>query len=272
MKRVLLLGACCLSLLVTSTAAWAQTDPDGRAFGWKLWEAYQSSGKDPNGEFRRLFSADASHTKRAFVSAVEYATEVYQSNPQEAQETLKFAMELAQGIQAVFQDPVPTTLMNRMFQGDQSVPMEFVRYASQFHPAYAAELQQMQQQQQPGGNQGYQPGGNQGYQPGGNPGYQPGGNGAYGPGGNQGYQPGGNQGYQPGGDPGYQPGGNGAYGPGGNQGYQPGGNPGYQPNGNGAYGPGGNQGYPAPATQPTGNFRPSNATGGPPTEGQKTQY
>ena len=240
-----------------TTTGWAQTDGEGRQFAWRLWEVYQQSQGGP--AFQSLFAQNPQMTKRAFVSTVEYATEIFQQDMPGAQQALGFASGLAQGIGQQFGDPTPSALMQRMMNQDYSVLQDFIRYGSTLHPGYAAGMQQPQQnpgypQQNPGfpqQNPGYAPNGypqqNPGY-PQQNPGY---------PQQNPGYAPNGypqqNPGYAPNGYPQQNPG----YAP---NGY-PQQNPGYAPNGY----PQQNPGY---APNSNDQFRPNSATGGPQNNGQ----
>ncbi len=275
-----------LSLILTlllSSASWAQIDPEGRQFAWKLWEVYQQSQGGP--AFQSLFAQNPQMTKRAFVSTVEYATEIFQQDMAGARQALGFASGLAQGIGQQFGDPTPNALMERMLRQDYSVLPDFARYASTLHPGYAAALQQTGPSGYPQQNPGY-PQQNPGYGPSGYPAQNPGHpqqNPGYGPGGypaqNPGY-PRQNPGYGPGGYPAQNPGypqQNPGYGPGGypaqNPGY-PQQNPGY-PQQNPGYGPGGypaqNPGYPQqnPGYPTTSDpLRPNTATGGPQSNGQ----
>ena len=263
-------------MLLLSTVSWAQIDPEGRQYALRLYEVYQQSqGGAP---FQQMFSQNPQMTKRAFVSTVEYATEVFQQDMQGAQQALGFAAGLSQGIAQQFGDPTPQALMERMMRQDYSVLQDFARYASTLHPGYAAALQQNGPGNYPMQNPGYQqnpgfPQQNPGY-PAQNPGYPqqnpgyPAQNPGY-PQQNPGY-PAQNPGYAPGypqQNPGY-PAQNPGYAPGypqqhpgypaQNPGYAPGypqQNPGYPPQ---------NQGYP----QTSDPFRPGGATGGPQRNGQ----
>ena len=204
----------CLPFLM-SISAWSQTDAEGRNFAWQLHQAASQGGNQ--GQFERMFMQNPQMTKRAFVSTMEYATEIYQQDMNGASQAVAFANQLATLIGQQFGDNTPSSLMQRLMRQDASVMADFASYASSLYPGYAAQgAGYGPGGANPGYQPGYGPGGNPGYGPGGaNPGYQPG----YGPGGNPGYGPGGA-------NPGYQPG----YGPGGNPGYGPGGaNPGYQP-------------------------------------------
>lgn len=260
--RFLRIGLCSLVLAcLMSLSAWAQTDSEGRALAWKLYEAYEAGSQGGNyNPFQQLFMQNPQMTRRAFVSTMEYATEIYQQDMNSASQVVAFANQLAQMIAQQFQDNVPASLMQRLMRQDASAMPEFVNYAASLYPGYA----QGQGAYGPSGQPGYGPGTQPGYGPGGAaPGYP----GAYGPGNQPGYGPGGTApgaypgNYGPGqAAPGAYPGG---YGPGGHApgggypgGYGPGSQPGYGPGGSapsgypGAYGPGPQPGYGPGGIQP----------------------
>jgi hypothetical protein len=214
------LASFALVLLMTS-AGWCQTDSEGRALAWQLYEAYEAGGSA--GQFEAVFTRDAQLTKRAFVSTMEYATEIYQSDMNAAGDAITFANTLAGLIGQRFGDPLPSSLMQRLMRQDVSAMAEFVSYATALYPGYAT-----------GPAAAYGPGGQ----------YGPTGPGANGPGGQ--YGPTGPGGYGPGGQ--YGPTGPGAYGPGGQ----------YSPTGPGAYGPDGQYGPTGPgANGPGGQYGPT---------------
>jgi hypothetical protein len=227
-----------LGLVVTlllTTSGWCQTDPQGRALAWQLFEANEAG--ESNGDysqFERLFMSDPQLTRRAFVSAVEYATEVYQADMNAAGEALTFANGLAELIAGQLGDPAPSQLMQKLMRKDPSVMSDLLAYATALYPGYASSAASAYG---PGGQYGptTTAPGTQG--PGAQYGPTTSGPGAYGPG--PGPGPGPNQGVDYDQDDDFSP-------------NQPGGNPSTGP------------GYTYPPS--TGPFRPANATGGPPKE------
>lgn len=126
---MLLLMALCLPVE-------AQTDPEGRALAWRLYEAYQAGPKTEG--FSALLLQNPVLTRRAFVSSVEYATEIYQGDLESARRALTFAQVLANEIQTRFQDPEPAQLLARLLQQDPSSLPEFLRYAAALYPGYSS--------------------------------------------------------------------------------------------------------------------------------------
>lgn len=246
-----------------TTGAWCQTDAQGRALAWQLYEAYEAgSGSGSYSQFESLFLRDPQLTRRAFVSTMEYATEVYQQDMEGAQEALSFANELATLIASQLGDSVPSTLMRKLFAQEPTATSEFATYAIALYPGYSSASSASygpDSPQGPGGGYSQGPGYPQPYGPALNPPYNPG---TYGPASNPGYGPGNPSPYGPNTNPGvyadidseedgmsspdqsqypYGPG-TSSYGPAASpQG------PGMMP----SYGPG------------AGPFRPANATGGP---------
>ena len=136
--------------------AWSQTDPQGREYAWQLFAAYEQGEQSQSYEaFETLFMADPALTKRAFLSTMEYATEIYQGDLESAREAVAFATELAGLIGQQFQDPVPSSMMSKLSRGDQSVANDFASYASALYPGYAALFQSAGS---PGGANGYDQG------------------------------------------------------------------------------------------------------------------
>lgn len=130
-----------LFLVLLSLVAQAQTDPEGREHALQLYQAYEVGEQMQSFEqFERLFMGRPELTKRAFVSAVEYMTEVYETDPVELEDTVEFAFDIAVLIEQQFADPLPKQLLVRMMNGDQRVARDLVNYAAQLYPAYAEEL------------------------------------------------------------------------------------------------------------------------------------
>lgn len=128
---LLLLGLLCC-------AAQAQTDPEGREHAIALYEAYEVGDYEEDYTlFESLFMQNPALTKRAFVSAVEYMTEVYETDPAELEEAALFAAGLAEYIELQFQDPYPKQFFTRIANGDQSAAYDIVKYAATLYPAYA---------------------------------------------------------------------------------------------------------------------------------------
>jgi hypothetical protein len=132
------LASLMLVLLMTASG-WCQTDPEGRALAWQLYEAYEAgSGSGNYVQFEALFMRDAQLTKRACVSALEYATEIYQQDLNAASAALIFANELAGLIGRQFGDQAPSSLIQRMMSQDPTAMGEFSHYAISLYPGYAS--------------------------------------------------------------------------------------------------------------------------------------
>ena len=276
MRRSPLLLALLLTLWMASNG-WCQTDPQGREHAWQLFQAYQAGAGGDYVQFERLFMSDPQLTRRAFVSTMEYATEIYQQDMQGAQQAVSFANSLAGMIGSQLGDTTPSVLMRKLTSQDPKAMPDFARYATALYPAYATGAPV------PGGQSGPGPGYSQSadtiYAPGVNPGYDPG---TYGPGGNPAYNP---AVYGPSSSPGsyadLDSDEDGAYGP--DLPYGPGMSdrgaatspfgPGFTSN---PYGPGASPYHPGTSSSPFGPsgpnsnapFRPANATGGPAKEQQ----
>ena len=256
MRRTPIVLTLLLTLWMTS-GGWCQTDPQGRTLAWQLFQAYEA-GSNGSGyaQFESLFTSDPQLTRRAFVSTMEYATEIYQEDMQGAQQAVSFANALAGMIGSQLGDPVPSALMQKLISQDPSAMSEFARYATALYPAYAS-----------GGQSG--PGASYSQNPGtlrdpGRP-YSSGEQAhpdAYGPSSG----PGAYADVDSDDDGAYGPDSS-SYGPGAESPYGPGSSP-YGPGSNGLFGPGATPYGPGPNTLPSGPngnapFRPANATGGP---------
>ncbi len=142
-----------LLVALLSCAAQAQTDPEGRQHAIALYEAYEMGDyQDDYTLFETLFMQNPALTKRAFVSAVEYMTEVYETDPAELEEAALFAAGLAEYIELQFQDPYPKQFFMRIANGDQSAALDIVKYAATLYPGYAEDSTMVAP---PASNQGY---------------------------------------------------------------------------------------------------------------------
>lgn len=142
MKRQNLWLALLLGILMANGAQ-AQIDPGGRQHAIALYNAYEAGYTSNDYRlFEQLFMGNPALTKRAFVSSVEYMTEIYETSPGDLEDALEFTFEVAQYIQTEFGDPMPMQLLTRMMNGDQRVPGDMMRYAAQLYPAYAQEIPQ----------------------------------------------------------------------------------------------------------------------------------
>ena len=184
MKRTPFALVLLLTLWMASTG-WCQTDPQGRALAGQLYQAYVA-GANGSGytQFESLFMSDPQLTRRAFVSTMEYATEIYQQDMQGAQQAVSFANSLAGMIASQLGDTTPSILMQKLTSQDPTATSEFARYATALYPAYATGASGPAGQSGPGSGYSQNPGA---YGPGANPGFGPG---AYGPGGSPTYNPG----------------------------------------------------------------------------------
>ncbi len=129
-----------------SVAGAAQTDPQGRQHALQMYEAYTAATQGGNySQFEAMFMRDPQMTRRAFVSTMEYATEVYQSDMNSASQAVGFAGQLADLIAQQFGDQAPSAMLRRLLGQDPSAMAEFYQYACSVYPGYANG----------GGNPGY---------------------------------------------------------------------------------------------------------------------
>lgn len=108
-----------LSLLIFSLTAplLAQSDPAARDHAWTLYAVFLecSQSQDP-ANFIEAVERDPLMSKRAFVSALEYARENEHSNPDDARGAVIFCGWLAHYIGQIFNDPVPNEIIEGIKQ------------------------------------------------------------------------------------------------------------------------------------------------------------